>query len=766
MVGVAAGLATLGYVPWLSSFGVFLTHRAADPVRMLVAQTHANVKIGAAYTGPPHGLHRQDPPGRRGPRDHAGDAGHDRARPGRRRPSASRWSAGRARCRDRSTSAWRATPGPDLVRPGLRVRARAGSCSLREGTDVLIVSTGMQTARCLAAAALLEADGISAGVLHVPSLKPVDARRDRGGRRVACRWSSASRSTRSSAGWAGSWPRSWASATPRRIVRIGIEDTWGESAPNAFLLDRHGLSPERVAERVAREVRAPSRAGRCLDGRGVMTTTSRGDGMTHVRDQGPDQHRGRLPRRRAGSGVTHLHDAGRDPERPARRRRRPRSGRGGERPRARARRPGHDRRARRDQRPGGRGRRHRHADVAPTRRSSRPRCGPARRSGARSRSRSTSPRPSRVVALWRETGIPVQMGFMRRFDPGYVRAKALIDAGELGRIEQFRAYSRDTYLPPAKFIRDSGGSFLDMSVHDFDLARFLVGEVEEVSAWGSNLIDQRFEDGGDVDTAVTMLRFQNGALGVVEMSRRSAWGYDIRTEVAGALGKVVVEAPHKTDADVVAAVRLRGRPLRELPGPVRGRLPARVRGVLPDAGRGRHADARARTMRSRPSGSRWPPSAAGSRAVRSAWTRSRPCPRDGASSGTSGPPAGATGTLLDVTPAERRLALPVVPRRRARPGRDDRRGAAGRGAGRGARSPDPGRSGSPARPPGRAARRVHGQAARPLPAARDGVRDRRRRRVRGRDRVGAGRRPLSGPAVPRPTSCRASCAAAPTSAAA
>ena len=135
---------------------------------------------------------------------------------------------------------------------------------------------------------------------------------------------------------------------------------------------------------------------------------------------------------------------------------------------------------------------------------------------------------------------------MRRFDPGYVRAKELIESGELGRVEQFRAYSRDTYPPPAKFIRDSGGSFLDMSVHDFDLARFLVGEVEEVSAWGSNIIDKRFADGGDVDTAVTMLRFRNGALGVVEMSRRSAWGYDIRTEVAGALGKVVVEAAHKT----------------------------------------------------------------------------------------------------------------------------------------------------------------------------------------------------------------------------
>jgi myo-inositol 2-dehydrogenase/D-chiro-inositol 1-dehydrogenase len=154
---------------------------------------------------------------------------------------------------------------------------------------------------------------------------------------------------------------------------------------------------------------------------------------------------------------------------------------------------------------------------------------------------------NRVVKLWRETNLPVQLGFMRRFDPGYVRAKELIEAGELGRIEQFRATSRDTYPPSVDFIKHSGGSFLDMCVHDFDLARFLVGEIEEVSAWGDVLADERFREGGDIDTAVTMLRFRNGALGVVEMSRHSAWGYDIRTEVAGALGKVVVEAPHKTD---------------------------------------------------------------------------------------------------------------------------------------------------------------------------------------------------------------------------
>jgi len=154
----------------------------------------------------------------------------------------------------------------------------------------------------------------------------------------------------------------------------------------------------------------------------------------------------------------------------------------------------------------------------------------------------------RVVARWRERGVPLQLGFMRRFDPGYVRARELIASGELGRIEQFRAYSRDTYPPPLEFLRHSGGAFLDMSVHDFDLARFLVGEVEEVQAWGGVLFDERFAEAGDVDTAVTVLRFENGALGVVEMSRHSAWGYDIRTEVFGALGKVIVEAPQKTPA--------------------------------------------------------------------------------------------------------------------------------------------------------------------------------------------------------------------------
>ena len=155
---------------------------------------------------------------------------------------------------------------------------------------------------------------------------------------------------------------------------------------------------------------------------------------------------------------------------------------------------------------------------------------------------------ARVVAVVRETGVPVQLGFMRRFDPGYAAAKARIEAGELGRIEQFRALSRDTYPPPVEFLHHAGGIFLDMAVHDLDLARFLVGEVEEVHAWAAVLAEPRFAEADDFDTALAILRFESGAMGVVETARHSPWGYDIRTEVAGAEGKVVIEDMSKTSA--------------------------------------------------------------------------------------------------------------------------------------------------------------------------------------------------------------------------
>jgi myo-inositol 2-dehydrogenase/D-chiro-inositol 1-dehydrogenase len=152
----------------------------------------------------------------------------------------------------------------------------------------------------------------------------------------------------------------------------------------------------------------------------------------------------------------------------------------------------------------------------------------------------------RVVDLVEASGVPVMIGFMRRFDPGYAAARRAIEAGAVGRVERFRAISCDFSPPALGFIKGSGGIFVDMLVHDFDMARFLVGEIEEVSAWGGTLIEPGYADAGDVDTAVAMLRFANGALGVLEGSRRTTWGYDIRTEIAGSLAKLVVEAPHKT----------------------------------------------------------------------------------------------------------------------------------------------------------------------------------------------------------------------------
>lgn len=152
----------------------------------------------------------------------------------------------------------------------------------------------------------------------------------------------------------------------------------------------------------------------------------------------------------------------------------------------------------------------------------------------------------RVLATVRAAGAPVQIGFMRRYDPGYRDAKARIAAGELGRIETFRAVSRDAVCPPPAYLATSGGIFLDLGVHDLDLARFLVGEVEEVSAWGGVLFDPAIAAVGDVDTGIAMLRFRDGALGTLELGRHTDWGYDIRTEVVGARAKLVVEAERRT----------------------------------------------------------------------------------------------------------------------------------------------------------------------------------------------------------------------------
>lgn len=151
-----------------------------------------------------------------------------------------------------------------------------------------------------------------------------------------------------------------------------------------------------------------------------------------------------------------------------------------------------------------------------------------------------------AMKMVEEMNVPFQIGFQRRYDPSYSKAKRLIEEGKLGRLEQFSSLTRDPAPPSIEYLSRSGGIFVDMAIHDFDIARFLMGEVEEVLSWGSVLIDQQIGDLKDVDTAVTLLRFKNSALGVVENSRRAVYGYDIRTEVHGEKGKVVLEDLPKT----------------------------------------------------------------------------------------------------------------------------------------------------------------------------------------------------------------------------
>ena len=256
MVGVAAGLASVGYVPWLSSFAVFFTHRALDQVRMLVAQTHANVKIGASYSGLLTGLTGKT-------HQDVQDLAIMRAMPGLTvlAPADAIECAAMVRWATETNGPvylrLARDAGPDVFDESYRFEP--GRVRLvREGRDVLLVSTGTQTTRCLEAAGLLDARGISAGVLHVPSLKPVDAEALVDAARAARLVVSVEEHT-VLGGLGGLVAEILTALEPRRLVRVGIDDSWGESAPNDFLLEKHGLSAARVAERVARELAAETR---------------------------------------------------------------------------------------------------------------------------------------------------------------------------------------------------------------------------------------------------------------------------------------------------------------------------------------------------------------------------------------------------------------------------------------------------------------------------------------------------------------------------
>ncbi|MCT4618225.1 MAG: inositol 2-dehydrogenase [Marinisporobacter sp.] len=146
-----------------------------------------------------------------------------------------------------------------------------------------------------------------------------------------------------------------------------------------------------------------------------------------------------------------------------------------------------------------------------------------------------------VLEEVKKAGVKFQVGFNRRFDHNFSKVKELIDAGKVGDLHIVKITSRDPAPPPAEYVKVSGGMFLDMTIHDFDMARFLVGsEVEEVYVSAAVRVDPAIGEAGDVDTAVINLKFADGTIVVIDNSRKAAYGYDQRVEVFGSKGKVEV----------------------------------------------------------------------------------------------------------------------------------------------------------------------------------------------------------------------------------
>jgi myo-inositol 2-dehydrogenase/D-chiro-inositol 1-dehydrogenase len=142
-----------------------------------------------------------------------------------------------------------------------------------------------------------------------------------------------------------------------------------------------------------------------------------------------------------------------------------------------------------------------------------------------------------VVERARSGSVPVQIGFQRRFDQGYQATREVLRSGELGWIHTVRAVTGDASPPPAAYIPTSGGLFRDCSIHDFDILRWLTGrEVVSVHAFGANRGDSFFREGGDVDTCVATLRFDDDMLATVSATRYNGAGHDVRLEVCGSAG--------------------------------------------------------------------------------------------------------------------------------------------------------------------------------------------------------------------------------------
>ncbi|MCG8572457.1 MAG: inositol 2-dehydrogenase [Spirochaetes bacterium] len=164
-----------------------------------------------------------------------------------------------------------------------------------------------------------------------------------------------------------------------------------------------------------------------------------------------------------------------------------------------------------------------------------------------------------VISEVKKAGVYFQVGFNRRFDHNFQAVKNAILDNKIGQPHLIKITSRDPEPPPVEYIKVSGGLFLDMTIHDFDMARFLSGsEVEEVYATGAALVDPAIGQAGDIDTALITLKFKNQAMGVIDNSRKAAYGYDQRVEVFGSAGAIEVSNDLPSTAKISTAQGVTG----------------------------------------------------------------------------------------------------------------------------------------------------------------------------------------------------------------
>ena len=146
-----------------------------------------------------------------------------------------------------------------------------------------------------------------------------------------------------------------------------------------------------------------------------------------------------------------------------------------------------------------------------------------------------------VMDALKNSNVKYQVGFNRRFDHNFMAAREAVKGGKIGELNVLKITSRDPGAPPVEYIKVSGGIFLDMTIHDFDMVRYMSGdEVEEVYAAGGVMVDPEIGKAGDIDTAVITMKLKSGALAVIDNCRRASYGYDQRLEAFGSKGQVAI----------------------------------------------------------------------------------------------------------------------------------------------------------------------------------------------------------------------------------